>query len=120
MGNPFCHLELTTDNLPGAKAFYSELFDWQLSEFPSPDMPYTLINTGKDPGGGMMDLPDPQVPVGWTMYVLVEDVAAACAKARGLGGHVFKGPQDIPGVGTFAIIGDPQGAVFGLWANAQT
>jgi predicted enzyme related to lactoylglutathione lyase len=119
MGNRFCHLELTTDNVAGAKEFYTKLFDWKLSEYPSPDMPYTMIDTGQEPGGGMMSLPDPQVPVCWTMYVEVADVAATCAKVRELGGQVEKGPEDIPGVGTFAIVGDPQGAVFGIWASVQ-
>ncbi len=119
MGNPFCHLELCTDNLDAAKEFYAKIFDWKLSAFPNPDIPYTMIDTGKEPGGGMMVLPDPQVPVSWTMYVEVENVAATCAKIKELGGQVFKDPEDIPEVGTFAIVSDPQGAVFGIWTSAE-
>lgn len=95
------------------------MFDWKLSEFPNPDIPYTMIDTGKEPGGGMMALPDPQVPACWTMYVEVADVAATCAKIKELGGQIFKDPEAIPEVGTFAIVSDPQGAVFGIWTSAQ-
>lgn len=120
MGNRFCHLELTTSNLGAAKDFYSKVFDWKLNELPNPDMPYTMIDTGQEPGGGMMDLPAPQVPTCWTMYVEVESVADTCAKIKELGGQIFKGPEDIPGEGTYATVSDPQGAVFGLWTSAET
>ena len=119
MGNRFCHLGLATKNLGAAKDFYSKVFDWELSDSPGMDAPYTMIDTGQEPSGGMMVLPDPQVPVSWTMYVEVDNVANTCGRIKELGGQIFKEPEEVPGMGTFAIVSDPQGAVFGLWTSAE-
>jgi predicted enzyme related to lactoylglutathione lyase len=119
MGNRFCHLGLATKDLDAAKDFYSKVFDWKLSDAPVMGMPYTLIDTGREPGGGMMVLPDPQVPPSWAMYVEVDDVPGTCEKIKQLGGRIFKEPEDVPGMGSFAIVSDPQGAVFGIWADSE-
>ena len=44
-------------------------------------------------------------------YVTVDDVDATAKNAQQLGGKVLMGPQDIPTVGRFCVIQDPQGAV---------
>lgn len=115
MGNGFCHVELSTSDLKAAREFYGQMFDWQIQEFPGGEQPYFLVNTGSEPGGGMMGLPMPGVPVAWTMYILVEDLDAACAKALDLGGKLLKERTPVTDMGWFAIISDPQGACFGLW-----
>ncbi len=119
MGNRFCHLGLATKNMDSAKDFYSKVFNWELSDTPGMDVPYTMIYTGQEPGCGMMVLPDPQVPVSWTMYVEVDNVASTCRKIKELDGQIFKEPEDVPGMGTSAIVSDPQGAVFGIWSSAE-
>jgi hypothetical protein len=48
-------------------------------------------------------------------YVGVDDVDAGAAQAKDLGGTVHHAPGDIPGVGRFAVIADPQGAVITLF-----
>jgi len=45
-------------------------------------------------------------------------VDAAAKKAVELGGRVYKEPTDIPGVGRFCVVGDPQGAFLSLIAYA--
>src|SRR5262249_15648961 len=42
-------------------------------------------------------------------------VDASCGQAQGLGGKVLKAPSDIPNVGRFAVLADPQGATFALF-----
>ena len=57
MANPFVHVELNTADPEKAKAFYSNLFQWQLSDVPNPAVPtgtYTTINVGEGTGGGIM------------------------------------------------------------------
>src|SRR6185295_20183469 len=76
MANPFVHIELNTTDLPKARAFYSQLFDWKLEDMSMDDGTYTLINVGEGTGGGMMTTP-PGGPVAWLPYVLVNNVAAA-------------------------------------------
>lgn len=118
MGNPFWHIELMTSDVEKAKAFYGQLFDWKLQADEGP-MPYTLIDTGTPPGGGLMALPEPGVPVAWTVYVKVDDVEKTLVKVREFGGKVFKEKTEVPDMGWFAIIADPQGGVLGIWQDAN-
>jgi 2,3-dihydroxy-p-cumate/2,3-dihydroxybenzoate 3,4-dioxygenase len=46
---------------------------------------------------------------------MVTDVDGDTAKAKQLGGKAMVGPQDIPNVGRFAIVSDPQGAMFAVF-----
>ena len=82
MANPFCHLELDTTDPTKAKAFYSSLFDWKI--------------TDSDMGGGMMKHPMPGAPSTWLAYVLVDDVAAATKKAVSLGAKIAVDKQEVP------------------------
>lgn len=116
MGNPFVHVELTTPDVEKAKAFYGALFDWKLEDMPmGPGFTYTMIGVGEGTGGGMMATPAPGVPVAWLPYVLVNDLAAATAKAKSLGATICKDITEVPEAGSFAIFSDPAGAVIGLW-----
>jgi predicted enzyme related to lactoylglutathione lyase len=54
----------------------------------------------------------------WMGYVWVEDVDKAPPKLTAAGGAVFKAPADIPGVGRFAVVADPDGATFMLFRDA--
>src|SRR5262245_54890011 len=56
MGNPFCHVELSTDAPAKAREFYGKLFQWKFEDAPSP-VPggtYTHIRVGDGTGGGLM------------------------------------------------------------------
>jgi predicted enzyme related to lactoylglutathione lyase len=113
MANPFVHVELMTNDVEKAKAFYGKLFDWELEDVPGMD--YTLIKVGDGTGGGMMKNPVPGSPSSWLAYVLVDDVAAATEKAKSLGATVCKEVTEIPDIGRFSVISDPTGAVLALW-----
>jgi predicted enzyme related to lactoylglutathione lyase len=52
-------------------------------------------------------------------YFMVTDVDAGAAKAKQLGAKVMAGPTDIPKVGRFAIVSDPQNAVFAIFTPAR-
>ena len=116
MGNPFVHVELATTDIGKAKSFYGSLFDWKLDDMDmGGGMVYTLIRVGDGTGGGMMKHPMPNAPSAWLAYVGVDDVAAATAKAKSLGGTVFREVTEVPNAGSFSIIVDPTGAMLGLW-----
>ena len=113
MPNPFCHVELNTTDVNKAKTFYTKLFDWKLED--TPDGSYTMIGVGNGTGGGLMKNPMPGVPSFWLAYVLVDDIAAATAKAKSLGATVVKDVTEVMGAGWLSIIADPTGAALGLW-----
>lgn len=120
MPNPFIHIELESTDPDKAKAFYGALFAWKLEDMPMPDGNYTMIGMGDDEtGGGIMKNPMPGAPSVWIPYVSVDDVKAATAKARSLGGNVVKDVTEIPTMGSFSIVIDPTGAAFGIWETKR-
>jgi predicted enzyme related to lactoylglutathione lyase len=54
------------------------------------------------------------IPPHWLVYFAVDDCDAKVQKATELGARVMKPAENIPGVGRFAILTDPQGAAFAL------
>jgi predicted enzyme related to lactoylglutathione lyase len=51
-------------------------------------------------------------------YFQVTDCDGSVAKAKELGGRLMVGPNDIPSTGRFAIVSDPQGAMFAVFKFA--
>jgi len=127
LGEPgaLCWTELTTSDPAAAETFYAALLGWTPTHSTAAVAPmaYTEFTVqGADrPSVGMMAKP-PHMPPGtpsfWLPYFMVTDVDATVASATALGGQVHVGPQDIPGTGRFAIIADPQGAAFAVFAPA--
>jgi predicted enzyme related to lactoylglutathione lyase len=116
MANPFCHIELSTDDLSNAKKFYRRVFQWKLAdEKMGPGMTYTMIDVGKGTGGGMMKKPMPEAPTAWLPYVEVEDVKKTLAKATKAGAQIVLDYKEIPGTGAIGIFTDPTGAALGIW-----
>lgn len=109
----FSWCELMTTDAGKAKAFYTRLFGWDTEEMTMPGMPYTVVKAGGKGIGGIMSMPqDAQgMPPMWGAYVTVDDVDATARTAEQLGAKLLVPPRDIPGVGRFCVIQDPQGAV---------
>ncbi len=107
--------ELITSDVAGAKAFYSALLGWEMEDC-NMNMPYTLAKIGEQQIGGIMAIPSDagQMPPMWGSYVTVDDVDAMVAKVESLGGNIIMQPTDIPDIGRFCVIQDPQGAVLSL------
>lgn len=113
----FSWTELITSGVPGARDFYGRLFGWQFADMPMKEGgTYTVISAGGQKIGGIMHTP-PQaqgMPPAWGSYVTVDDVDARANDAQKFGGRIIMPPTDIPGVGRFCVIQDPQGAVISL------
>lgn len=116
MANPFVHIELQTNDVPKAKAFYSRLFDWKLEDVPMEGGSYTMINVGEGTGGGMIKSQAlAGAPPQWLAYVAVADVAASTRKAKELGAKVIMDKTEVGEIGWMSILTDPTGANFALW-----
>ncbi len=113
VSNPFCHVELNTNDVNKAKTFYTKLFDWKLEDVP--DGSYSMIRVGEGTGGGLMKNPIPDGPSFWLAYVLVDDIEAATKKAKSLGATVMKDVMPVMDYSWLSIITDPTGAALGLW-----
>src|SRR5215471_9298022 len=115
-----CWGELATPDVKTAGAFYSSLFGWSLKES-SDGMPYTEFSNQGRSIGGMMPASGVQnqvVPPHWSVYFAVDDCDATAKKAEGLGATLCVPPTDIPNVGRFAVVQDPQGAFFSIFTGA--
>lgn len=119
----FVWYENMTRDVPAAMAFYSDVVGWKTQPFGEGAHPYVMWVGSQGPLGGVMQLPDGLekrgVPPHWIAYVEVKDVDATAARARELGGKVHKEPEDIPTVGRFAVIADPQGATIAVFKPAE-
>jgi uncharacterized protein len=97
-----------------AKSFYTELLGWQTEAWPG-EQEYTIIKVG-DKGHGGIATTQGGAPSHWMGNVFVEDVDEVARRTEAAGGKVLYGPDDIPEVGRFALISDPQGAVVSAFA----
>jgi len=127
----FIWCELMTSDTTAAGDFYSSVIGWSVREMPMPGEgdsampPYHLFEMGEGehcPGiGGMMNFPpelEGKLPPNWTGYVAVDDVDRTAGEFVSHGGHVQRPPEDIPGVGRFAVVADPHGAVICIMTPA--
>jgi predicted enzyme related to lactoylglutathione lyase len=119
MAGRFAWHELMTTDTAAAMRFYGDVVGWTARDSGMPGMEYTLLHAGEAQVAGLMALTEEAkaagAPPGWTGYVLVDDVDGSAAQAVALGGSVCMPPMDVPGVGRFAAVADPQGAVIALF-----
>lgn len=115
----FVWRELMTPDAQKARAFYAELLGWTYQDVPMGDVTYTLVHKGEAQIAGIMEMKDSPHPPHWMSYVSVEDVDAAAKRAGENGGTVAVAPQDIPNIGRFAVIGDPDHAYVSLFKSAD-
>jgi predicted enzyme related to lactoylglutathione lyase len=110
----FVWFDLMTPDPEAAKAFYPAVTGWGTHLWETPGGGYTMWMAGEKPIGGIMVMPPEAAAAGgrphWLAYVTVPDVDATVARAVELGAKVMVPARDIPTVGRFAVIHDPQGA----------
>jgi predicted enzyme related to lactoylglutathione lyase len=115
----FVWYELMTTDMAGAEAFYKSIVGWSAADAGMPGMAYTIFSAGESRIGGLMALPEAARQAGarpgWIGYIAVDDVDAGADRIAKAGGAVHHAPQDIPQIGRFAVVADPQGAVFALF-----
>lgn len=111
-----CWNELMTTDSDKAGDFYTGLFGWGKDVQNLGPMEYTMFTHGDRPTAGMLKMtPDMgNTPPNWLVYFAVDDCDARTQKATELGGNVMKPADDIPGIGRFSILTDPQGAAFAI------
>lgn len=112
----FFWYELMTTDPDAAKSFYSRVVGWTPEEWAGGG--YTVMNAGGRGVAGIMAIPKEAAEAGsppmWYGYIYTGDVDAATERLRQAGGTVHREPDDIPDVGRFSVVADPQGAFFML------
>jgi predicted enzyme related to lactoylglutathione lyase len=113
--------ELFSPDPKAALAFYSELFGWKPREMDmGPGGKYTILQAGdRDVGGAVPAEATKGIPAHWNTYFTTRDVDATVQEVERLGGKTLMKAADIPHVGRFAVLADPQGAAFSLLAPTE-
>ncbi len=118
MGQAVVHFEIMGTDAGKLRAFYSELFGWDVDA--ANPMNYGMVDgdANKNPegvgiGGGIGEIPG-GMPGYVTVYVEVPDVEAALAQAERLGGTRLMGPESPMEGLTIGLFTDPEGHPFGV------
>ena len=118
----FVWYELMTTDPKAAIAFYTHVIGWKTEPFAG-STDYTMWVSGQGAVGGVTPLPEAARKMGagphWMAHVGVANVDETAAHARKLGGQLLVPPQDVPNVGRFAILADPQGATISAFKEAS-
>jgi predicted enzyme related to lactoylglutathione lyase len=110
----FCWADLAAADPGAARAFYVGLFGWEAEDTPLGDTGvYTTFSLD---GHDVCALYAGDGPPAWLSYVSVQDAAAVTARARDAGATVVRDASDASVAARMAVLEDPTGAVFGLWA----
>ncbi len=111
----FVWYDLVTPDMEAAEAFYKAVVGWSSMPWEGREKPYTMWTIGETSIGGVMTLPEEAKAMGapphWLGFVCTPDVAADTEKARAAGSTVYTDAQQIPDVGAFSVLSDPQGVV---------
>ena len=105
--------ELQTPDAAKSTRFLVALFGWGLKE--DPKGAYTEFKVAGQSIGGIRPMsPDEHLPPHWLIYFQLADCDATVKKAQSLGGKVLMPAMDVEKVGRFAVLADPQDAVFAV------
>ncbi len=106
MANNLCYFELMVSDVDRARGFYTKVFDWKLKKSEaSPD--YYTVDTGQAPEGGLMKKPAQAPHYTISPYFLVESADETLKKAEAAGGKIGVPRTEIPGIGWWALLLDP-------------
>ncbi len=115
----FVWYEYMASDAKAAADFYAGVVGWSAEDAGMADFPYTLLSFGPNVVAGLMTLPEEARAMGarpgWLGYVGAPDVDAYAAKLAAAGGRIYRAAADIPSVGRFALVGDPDGAAFAIF-----
>ena len=115
----FCWIELATNDVAAARAFYAELFGWTMHDVPmGEDDVYTIFRLGGRDVAAMHNHTG-DAPPNWLSYVAVENVDRAITEATSLGATVLSAAMDVFDSGRMAVLADNQGAAFAVWQANQ-
>jgi hypothetical protein len=123
MAEKFCWVELLTEDVEAAQAFYGKVVGWTASGSGLADRDYRIFQAGGHGVAGLLKLPDEAKAQGarpsWMGYISTPDVDAEVAAVTTAGGQVWRAPETLAKAGRFAVVADPLGAAYCLWQDLQ-
>ncbi len=112
----FVWFDLMTPDLEASKAFYERLVGWRTTRSPAGD--YEMWKACDVEVGGRVALAaegrESGVAPYWLGYLTVASVDQTVERVPSVGGRVLIPGTNIPNGGRFAVLADPQGAIFAI------
>jgi uncharacterized protein len=102
---PVVHWEIEAKDPERQRAFYADLFNWNIGDGFIMEIPPGIGGPEPGPAGHIRGSERPGV----TLYVQVADLRASLEKSVALGATIVAEPFDVPGGPTLAGIVDPEG-----------
>ncbi|MEU3659336.1 VOC family protein [Streptomyces sp. NPDC032940] len=112
-----CWVDAQLPDVRAGKRFYGGLFGWTFEEM-RPGAPAWARLDG-EPVAALVPKVDGRMPTVWTVYFAARDAVGLAGRIREAGGQIVTPPEPVGGLGTTALVADPQGAVFALLQPAQ-
>lgn len=109
--------ECRSTDVERSKRFYTELLGWEIEVYKPGELDYAMVNAGGTTHGGFGQAGE-GAPSHWIGHVAVDDLDATIGRAKGAGGTVIVPRMDMPEIGAFAVIADPQGAIVSVYQPA--
>jgi len=109
-----CHIEWNCTDLARAQKFFGGLFEWKFEKWGED---YLMFKPPQGPGGGLMRCDKFKPGESPSIYVHVDEIEPYLGKAKELGGGVAVPKSEIPGIGWFALLTDPDGNIVGLFQS---
>lgn len=129
MDHTVVHFEIPANNIKKLKTFYEDVFGWNITRAPMPDVEYWTIATVPTDEKGMLQRQGvngglyprtPNMPASPQVnYISIENIDEYTDKVKKAGGKILVPKQQIPNVGWFAIAADPEGNTIGLLQPAM-
>ena len=111
----FVWYELLTSDPAASEAFYRAVIGWDVEKMGPDEAPYRILKAGDTGVAGISPNPPAGGGAVWMGYIATDDVDRDTERAKAAGATLHYGPDDIPGIGRFSMIGDPQGAIVYLF-----
>lgn len=127
--DPVVHFEIPVKNLDKARAFYGNIFGWQLADWPMPDGSVMVgcvttpvdettrvpLKPGGINGGILLENQHLKAPA---FAIQVASIDERVKQVEAAGGKVIMPKMDMMGIGFYCYVTDPDGTVIGLWQDA--
>lgn len=111
MPGQIVQIEIPADDTAQTREFYGSLFGWEFQPFPGP-FEYHIARIDDGSAAAITNMQPGKR--GTRAYYDVQDINAAAARVRELGGEADE-PGPVPSMGWFSTCRDPHGNEFGLW-----
>jgi len=111
--------EPEASELAETREWYFRRLGWTVEVMELPGGTYSFFKFGERLAGGMVQPADNDEPIAWMPCLAVANLEDALSRSTSLGAKLRRRIKSIEGLGSLAIITNPQGATLGLWQSVE-